>query len=53
MDLLQNDVRSGKLLVFFTHLNHSNRALDPHGPERRAIEGRGFALAEDGQRLPL
>ncbi len=53
MDLLQEDVRSGRLLVFFTHLNHSNRALDPRGPERRAILGRGFALAQEGQRLPL
>jgi pyrroloquinoline quinone biosynthesis protein B len=53
MDLLETDVRSRRLVVFFTHVNHSNRALDPTGPERRAISSRGFALAEDGQRLPL
>lgn len=53
MDRLQDDVRARKLRVYFTHLNHSNGALDPAGPERRAIESRGFALAADGQRLPL
>jgi pyrroloquinoline quinone biosynthesis protein B len=53
MDRLEADVRSGRLRVFFTHLNHSNGALDPEGTERRAIRARGFALAEDGQRLPL
>ena len=53
MDLYQDRVRANRLVVLFTHLNHSNRALEPGGPELRAIEGRGFALAEDGQRLPL
>lgn len=53
MDLLQDEVRAGRLRVLFTHLNHSNPALDPQGPERRAIGERGFAVAEDGQRLPL
>lgn len=53
MDLFQARVRSGQLRVLFTHLNHSNRALEPGGPQRRTIESRGFALAEDGQRLPL
>jgi len=46
-------VRSGTLRVLFTHLNHSNGALDPNGPERRAILERGFGIASDGQRLPL
>lgn len=53
MDRLEADVRSGRLRVRFTHLNHSNHALDPEGPERREIRARGFALAEDGDRLPL
>jgi pyrroloquinoline quinone biosynthesis protein B len=53
MDLLGDDVRSGRIRVLFTHLNHSNHALDPEGPERLAIRGRGFAVAEDGQRLQL
>jgi pyrroloquinoline quinone biosynthesis protein B len=53
MSRLGGDVRSGKLRVLFTHLNHSNRALDPAGPERRMIVDNGFGVAEDGQRLPL
>jgi pyrroloquinoline quinone biosynthesis protein B len=53
MDLFEGPVRAGRLRVLFTHLNHSNGALEPGGPERRTIERRGFSLAEDGQRLPL
>jgi len=53
MDLLQAAVRDGRLRVLFTHLNHSNQAVEPGSPPRREIEGRGFGVAEDGQRLPL
>jgi pyrroloquinoline quinone biosynthesis protein B len=53
MDLLRDRVRAGRLRVLFTHLNHSNHALDPSGAERRAIVDGGFEVAEDGQRLPL
>ena len=53
MDVLQDDVGAGRLRVLFTHLNHSNHALDPEGPERHAISARGFEVASDGQRLPL
>ncbi len=35
--------------VFFTHLNHSNPALDPDGEARRKIEQAGFHLASEGQ----
>jgi pyrroloquinoline quinone biosynthesis protein B len=52
MDLLEPLVRSGKR-VCFTHLNHSNPALDPASPERRAIEARGFHVLEEGQEIPL
>jgi pyrroloquinoline quinone biosynthesis protein B len=53
MDLLEPLVRDGLLRVAFTHLNHSNPALVPDGPERAAIEARGFSILEDGQRIPL
>jgi pyrroloquinoline quinone biosynthesis protein B len=53
MDRLAERVRAGGLRVLFTHLNHSNNALDPKGPERRALAERGFSVASDGQRLPL
>jgi pyrroloquinoline quinone biosynthesis protein B len=53
MELLGPLVRAGRLRVAFTHLNHTNPALDPTGPERAAIEAAGFGVLEDGQRLPL
>ena len=46
-------VARGGPRVLFTHLNHSNPALDPASPQRRAIEAAGFAVAEEGQLLPL
>jgi pyrroloquinoline quinone biosynthesis protein B len=50
MDLLAPLVQAGVLRVYFTHLNHSNPALDPGGPAQKAIEARGFAvLAEDDE----
>ena len=50
MDLLETLVKSGKLRVYFTHMNHSNPALDADGAARKAIEARGFrVLAEDDQ----
>jgi len=52
MELLREPVRGG-LQVFFTHLNHSNPALDPSGPERRALAAAGFKVLEEGQVLEL
>ncbi len=53
MDLLTPQVKSGKLRVFFTHLNHSNPVLDPDSPARKAIEAKGFRVLGDGAVLPL
>jgi len=53
MALLESDVRSGHLHVAFTHLNHSNLALDPSGAAHRAILEAGFSVASDGDRIPL
>jgi pyrroloquinoline quinone biosynthesis protein B len=39
--------------VFFTHLNHTNLALDPAGAPRREIEAAGFHLASEGQEFLL
>ncbi len=52
VELLRDQVRAG-LQVFFTHLNHSNPALDPAGPERRALAAAGFRVLEEGQELDL
>ena len=51
MDLLQS--WSGRIEIYFTHLNHSNPALDPDAPERREITRRGFAVLDERQEIPL
>jgi pyrroloquinoline quinone biosynthesis protein B len=53
MGLLEPLVRQGKLDVFFTHLNHSNPALDPTSAASREIKGRGFHVATEGQQFVL
>jgi len=53
MDLLAPMVRAGRLRVLFTHLNHSNPALDPASPARRRIEARGFGVLAEGEDIPL
>jgi len=45
--------RDGKTKILFTHLNHSNPALDPEGEERKIIENEGFKVAEDGMEFYL
>jgi pyrroloquinoline quinone biosynthesis protein B len=52
MQRLESLVRTGRPRVFFTHLNHSNPALDPAGPERAQIERRGFRVLDEGQEFP-
>jgi pyrroloquinoline quinone biosynthesis protein B len=39
--------------VLFTHLNHTNPALDPASPAHRAIEDAGARLAEEGETIDL
>lgn len=53
MDLLQPLVDANKLRVVFTHLNHSNPAVDPDSPAARELSRRGFEVAVDGLVLPL
>ena len=45
---LRDVVQRGKKQVFFTHLNHSNPALDPEGKARKEIMEAGFDLASEG-----
>ena len=52
MDRLQSRVDAG-LRVVFTHLNHSNPAVDPESAAAKAVRARGFEIARDGDRLPL
>ena len=53
MDLLEPLVRSGRLEVYFTHLNHSNPALDEDSAAGQALRERGFRVAREGQEFPL
>ena len=53
MDRLESAVREGRLRVYFTHLNHSNPALDPASPAFAQIEGRGFHVLSEGATFPL
>lgn len=39
--------------VLFTHLNHSNPALEPGSTARRAIEAAGFAVLAEGEEFAL
>jgi pyrroloquinoline quinone biosynthesis protein B len=53
MRRFESRVSTGQLRVYFTHLNHSNPALDPAGPERAEIERRGFRVLDEGEVFPL
>lgn len=53
MELLGPLVKAGKVQVWFTHMNHSNPALDPNGEARKAIEAQGFGVLDDGDELEL
>jgi pyrroloquinoline quinone biosynthesis protein B len=53
MDLLEPLVKKGRLHVYFTHMNHSNPALDAGGPARKAIEARGFRVLAESDEFPL
>ena len=53
MKLLSGIAQDGKTRIFFTHLNHSNLALNPDGDARKIIEKNKFGLAEDGMEFLL
>jgi pyrroloquinoline quinone biosynthesis protein B len=51
--LLLGVTQKDKTQIFFTHLNHSNLALNPDGEARKTIDRSTFALAEDGMEFRL
>ncbi len=53
IDTLRQISKKGKTQICFTHLNHSNLALDPEGDAIRHILNEGFALAQEGMELSL
>lgn len=46
-------VRAGELEVAFTHLNHSNPALDAGSAARRWLEEAGFRVLSEGEEIGL
>jgi len=50
---LKGVAAEGKTEIYFTHLNHTNLALDPEGEARKEIEGQGFNLASEGMEFYL
>jgi pyrroloquinoline quinone biosynthesis protein B len=53
LKILKDTVRSGRKKVFFTHLNHTNLALNPDGEERRAVLEAGCGIACEGMEFFL
>jgi pyrroloquinoline quinone biosynthesis protein B len=53
MDTLKQVVKKGKTKIYFTHLNHSNLALDPDGETSKRIHSEGFGLAQEEMELFL
>ncbi len=45
--------QKGRTQIYFTHLNHTNFALDPEGDARKEIIDSGFRLASDGKEFFL
>jgi len=53
LNTLGKVVRRGQTRIYFTHLNHTNLALDPEGDARKEITDKGFQLASDGEEFFL
>lgn len=53
MKLLGPVAESGKTEIYFSHLNHTNAALDPEGSALKEIKQRGFDLASEGMEITL
>ena len=53
LKVLGHVAQKAKTRILFTHLNHTNPALDPQGNARKEIVDRGFDLAADGEEFFL
>ncbi len=51
--LLAERVRSGRLRVILTHMNHTNPLLEPDSDARRRALEAGFEIAGEGVEIPL
>ncbi len=50
---LEEVAKKGKTRIYFTHLNHTNLALNPEGDARKEITDKGFRLASDADEFFL
>jgi pyrroloquinoline quinone biosynthesis protein B len=53
MRMLQSEAERGRSRILFTHLNHSNPAVDPAGRAHKQVKERGFEVAADGMEFIL
>jgi len=53
LETLKDVAKKGKTKIYFTHLNHTNLALDPEGKALKEIKTKGFNLASDGMEFFL
>jgi len=53
LDTLSQVSQKGKTKIFFTHLNHSNLALDPDGDAIKNIQNKGFGVTLEGMEIFL
>ncbi len=44
---------SARTRIRYTHMNHTNPALNPDGPERKLLEEKGLSLAEDFETVAI
>ncbi len=53
MDLFQKLVDTSTTEIYFTHLNHTNEALEPNSEASREIRARGFRILQEGDQFDL
>ena len=53
MDMLQDLVRNQQTKVYFTHLNHTNPAINPSSEAATLIREKGFSIAAEGMTFKL
>jgi pyrroloquinoline quinone biosynthesis protein B len=53
LEILKDVAREGRTEVYFTHLNHTNSALDPEGEAKKEVEENGFKIASEGMEFYL
>jgi pyrroloquinoline quinone biosynthesis protein B len=47
MEVLKEIPKKGGKAIYFTHINHSNLALNPESEERKEVEEKGFRIASE------